>query len=105
MPIYNVLLAAVAPKELYYFTNDEKGEKKKMGSHSNDGLESFVKIPTIKFTKLFINGEFVDSISGFQHTLSHLIFLDFSDSIFTLAFHWFTTFSPTSLFFLEKKSK
>ena len=31
MPIYNVLLAAVAPKELYYFTNDEKGEKKKWG--------------------------------------------------------------------------
>ncbi|KAK9947720.1 hypothetical protein M0R45_003332 [Rubus argutus] len=26
--------------------------------------ESFVKMPTIKFTKLFINGEFVDSISG-----------------------------------------
>ncbi|KAL4653895.1 hypothetical protein ACB092_01G339100 [Castanea dentata] len=36
-----------------------------MGSHgTNDSLESSVKIPTIKFTKLFINGEFVDSISG-----------------------------------------
>ncbi|KAL0013931.1 hypothetical protein SO802_001000 [Lithocarpus litseifolius] len=35
-----------------------------MGSHGNDSLESSVKIPTIKFTKLFINGEFVDSISG-----------------------------------------
>ncbi|KAK7852958.1 aldehyde dehydrogenase family 2 member C4 [Quercus suber] len=35
-----------------------------MGSHSKDSLESFVRIPTIKFTKLFINGEFVDSISG-----------------------------------------
>ncbi|XVF49213.1 hypothetical protein PTKIN_Ptkin03bG0250500 [Pterospermum kingtungense] len=38
-----------------------------MGSHRNgssDQAESFVKIPPIKFTKLFINGEFVDSISG-----------------------------------------
>ncbi|PRQ45481.1 putative aldehyde dehydrogenase (NAD(P)(+)) [Rosa chinensis] len=26
--------------------------------------ESFVKMPTIKFTKLFINGEFIDSVSG-----------------------------------------
>ncbi|KAJ7969627.1 Aldehyde dehydrogenase family 2 member like [Quillaja saponaria] len=32
-----------------------------MGSFSNGDSESFV---TIKFTKLFINGEFVDSISG-----------------------------------------
>ncbi|MED6183071.1 Aldehyde dehydrogenase 2 member C4 [Stylosanthes scabra] len=30
--------------------------------HINNG--SFVKIPKIKFTKLFINGEFVDSVSG-----------------------------------------
>jgi hypothetical protein len=36
----------------------------------NDGLDSFVKIPTIKFTKLFINGEFIDSISGFQFSPS-----------------------------------
>ncbi|KAJ7969628.1 Aldehyde dehydrogenase family 2 member like [Quillaja saponaria] len=35
-----------------------------MASLSNGQPESFVKIPTIKFTKLFINGEFVDSISG-----------------------------------------
>ncbi|KDP33653.1 hypothetical protein JCGZ_07224 [Jatropha curcas] len=35
-----------------------------MGSQENGSLASFVKIPTIKFTKLFINGEFVDSISG-----------------------------------------
>uniref|UniRef100_A0A2N9FXW9 Aldehyde dehydrogenase 1 n=1 Tax=Fagus sylvatica TaxID=28930 RepID=A0A2N9FXW9_FAGSY len=35
-----------------------------MGSHCNDSLESSIKIPTIKFTQLFINGEFVDSISG-----------------------------------------
>ncbi|GLT60746.1 hypothetical protein SLA2020_334990 [Shorea laevis] len=35
-----------------------------MGSHSEDSLVSSFKIPTIKFTKLFINGEFVDSISG-----------------------------------------
>ncbi|XVE54296.1 hypothetical protein DITRI_Ditri03aG0069400 [Diplodiscus trichospermus] len=38
-----------------------------MASHCNgssDRSESFVKIPPIKFTKLFINGEFVDSISG-----------------------------------------
>ncbi|KAJ4846396.1 Aldehyde dehydrogenase 2 member C4 [Turnera subulata] len=32
----------------------------------NDGssADSVSKIPTIKFTKLFINGEFVDAISG-----------------------------------------
>ncbi|XP_024029742.1 aldehyde dehydrogenase family 2 member C4-like isoform X2 [Morus notabilis] len=33
-----------------------------MGSHGTS--ESFVKMATIKFTKLFINGEFVDSVSG-----------------------------------------
>ncbi|RDX89598.1 Aldehyde dehydrogenase family 2 member C4 [Mucuna pruriens] len=27
-------------------------------------IESFLKIPTVKFTKLFINGEFLDSVSG-----------------------------------------
>ncbi|KAI9128716.1 hypothetical protein K1719_000199 [Acacia pycnantha] len=31
---------------------------------SNGEAQSFVEIPTIKFTKLFINGNFVDSISG-----------------------------------------
>ncbi|BAU02846.1 hypothetical protein VIGAN_11243600 [Vigna angularis var. angularis] len=31
-----------------------------MASHS----QSFVQIPAVKFTKLFINGEFIDSISG-----------------------------------------
>ncbi|XP_059433416.1 aldehyde dehydrogenase family 2 member C4-like [Corylus avellana] len=35
-----------------------------MTSHCNGNMDSFVKVPTIKFTKLFINGEFVDSISG-----------------------------------------
>lgn len=39
-----------------------------MGGQSNGSSacseESFVKMPTIKFTKLFINGEFVDSVSG-----------------------------------------
>ncbi|XVE98200.1 hypothetical protein REPUB_Repub03eG0085100 [Reevesia pubescens] len=38
-----------------------------MASHCNGNSnysESFVKIPSIKFTKLFINGNFVDSISG-----------------------------------------
>ncbi|KAJ4846392.1 Aldehyde dehydrogenase 2 member C4 [Turnera subulata] len=36
-----------------------------MATHSNGGsYESSVKIPTIKFNKLFINGEFVDSVSG-----------------------------------------
>ncbi|KAJ9538652.1 hypothetical protein OSB04_031385 [Centaurea solstitialis] len=31
---------------------------------SNGNSKSSCKIPKIKFTKLFINGEFVDSISG-----------------------------------------
>ncbi|KAG7989000.1 hypothetical protein I3843_03G216400 [Carya illinoinensis] len=37
-----------------------------MGSRCDidDSSASFVKNPTIKFTKLFINGEFIDSISG-----------------------------------------
>jgi coniferyl-aldehyde dehydrogenase len=35
-----------------------------MAGYSNGSLDSFVKIPDIKFTKLFINGEFIDSISG-----------------------------------------
>ncbi|CAL5400310.1 unnamed protein product [Camellia sinensis] len=35
-----------------------------MANESNGSSESFVKIPEIKFTKLFINGNFVDSISG-----------------------------------------
>lgn len=38
-----------------------------MANHCNgnsDHSESLLKIPPIKFTKLFINGEFVDSISG-----------------------------------------
>ncbi|KAF5482051.1 hypothetical protein F2P56_002650 [Juglans regia] len=37
-----------------------------MGGHcdTDDSPASFVKNPTIKFTKLFINGEFIDSISG-----------------------------------------
>ncbi|KAG9152950.1 hypothetical protein Leryth_012561 [Lithospermum erythrorhizon] len=35
-----------------------------VGERNNGNSESYVKIPTIKFTKLFINGEFVDSLSG-----------------------------------------
>lgn len=35
-----------------------------MAEHCNGNSESFVHIPKIKFTKLFINGEFVDSVSG-----------------------------------------
>ncbi|KAG9152951.1 hypothetical protein Leryth_012561, partial [Lithospermum erythrorhizon] len=34
-----------------------------VGERNNGNSESYVKIPTIKFTKLFINGEFVDSLS------------------------------------------
>ncbi|GLU09847.1 hypothetical protein SLE2022_266860 [Rubroshorea leprosula] len=35
-----------------------------MASHRNGSSDTFVMIPEIKFTKLFINGEFVDSVSG-----------------------------------------
>ncbi|XP_073307395.1 aldehyde dehydrogenase 1-like [Primulina huaijiensis] len=35
-----------------------------MPVQSNQIMESHVKIPEIKFTKLFINGEFVDALSG-----------------------------------------
>ncbi|CAK9150886.1 unnamed protein product [Ilex paraguariensis] len=35
-----------------------------MAVQNNGSSKSFVKIPEIKFTKLFINGEFVDSIAG-----------------------------------------
>ncbi|PON94535.1 Succinylglutamate-semialdehyde dehydrogenase [Trema orientale] len=34
-----------------------------MGSQS-DSSGTSMKMPTIKFTKLFVNGEFVDSVSG-----------------------------------------
>ncbi|XP_027359183.1 aldehyde dehydrogenase family 2 member C4-like [Abrus precatorius] len=33
-------------------------------NNGNSHIDPFVKIPTLKFTKLFINGEFVDSVSG-----------------------------------------
>lgn len=33
-------------------------------NHCNGNSDSHIKIPKIKFTKLFINGQFVDSISG-----------------------------------------
>ncbi|KDO54189.1 hypothetical protein CISIN_1g0107351mg, partial [Citrus sinensis] len=33
------------------------------GSLSNGSCKSLFKMPEIKFTKLFINGEFVDSVS------------------------------------------
>uniref|UniRef100_A0A2P2ILK7 aldehyde dehydrogenase (NAD(+)) n=1 Tax=Rhizophora mucronata TaxID=61149 RepID=A0A2P2ILK7_RHIMU len=35
-----------------------------MASQSNGSSDCFNKLPEIKFTKLFINGEFVDSVSG-----------------------------------------
>lgn len=35
-----------------------------MANHCNGKLDYSMKLPTIKFTKLFINGEFVDSVSG-----------------------------------------
>ena len=33
-----------------------------MGDEGNEGLK--VTVPEITFTKLFINGEFVDAVSG-----------------------------------------
>lgn len=33
-------------------------------SNGNGSLDSHAKVPQIKFTKIFINGEFVDSVSG-----------------------------------------
>ncbi|KAK6941535.1 Aldehyde dehydrogenase domain [Dillenia turbinata] len=44
----------------------EREREREMASHTNGDSESeaLSKIPKIKFTKLFINGEFVDSISG-----------------------------------------
>ncbi|XP_058206764.1 aldehyde dehydrogenase family 2 member C4-like isoform X2 [Rhododendron vialii] len=35
-----------------------------MGAETKGNLDYLTKIPEIKFTKLFINGEFVDSVSG-----------------------------------------
>ncbi|KAK9208442.1 hypothetical protein WN944_000797 [Citrus x changshan-huyou] len=39
-----------------------------MAGLSNNGSSelSFFKMPEIKFTKLFINGEFVDAVSGLK---------------------------------------
>lgn len=36
-----------------------------MAAISNGSAKKHVKVPEIKFTKLFINGQFVDSVSGF----------------------------------------
>ncbi|KAK2978250.1 hypothetical protein RJ640_024283 [Escallonia rubra] len=38
--------------------------EREMAVKSNGSSEPFMKVPSIKFTKLFIDGEFVDSISG-----------------------------------------
>ncbi|XP_031488766.1 aldehyde dehydrogenase family 2 member C4-like [Nymphaea colorata] len=35
-----------------------------MGSQGSDGCSAKVKLPEIKFTKLFIHGQFVDAVSG-----------------------------------------
>ncbi|GLT98513.1 hypothetical protein SLE2022_160150 [Rubroshorea leprosula] len=35
-----------------------------MAAHGNGSSDFFAKMPEIKFTKLFINGQFVDSVSG-----------------------------------------
>ncbi|KAF5482050.1 hypothetical protein F2P56_002649 [Juglans regia] len=42
----------------------DRERRREMETPSNGSSDSFVKMPTIKFTKLFINGEFVDSVSG-----------------------------------------
>lgn len=39
-------------------------KEEEMGSISNGSSDDFVKMPEVKFTQLFINGEFVDSVSG-----------------------------------------
>jgi len=46
----------------------EKRKKEIMAGESNGSLapSSTIKIPEIKFTKLFINGEFIDAVSGFS---------------------------------------
>ena len=58
-----------------------------MGSdYSGSNGSTLEKMPTIKFTKLFVNGEFVDSVSGFSNPLSlslslyHLFYLIVSPS-------------------------
>jgi coniferyl-aldehyde dehydrogenase len=35
-----------------------------MAENGNGSFKQGFKIPEIKYTKLFINGEFVDSVSG-----------------------------------------
>jgi hypothetical protein len=75
---------ALLQKRVLEKEKEKEKEEDKMGSE----LDSFVKIPTIKFTKLFINGDFVDSISGFLFSTSlsalftsHMnVRLDFSDN-------------------------
>ncbi|KAH9762160.1 Aldedh domain-containing protein [Citrus sinensis] len=46
--------------------HSERQKKREMAGLSNNGSseQSFFKMPEIKFTKLFINGEFVDAVSG-----------------------------------------
>ncbi|KAB5514273.1 hypothetical protein DKX38_028179 [Salix brachista] len=42
----------------------EREREREMADHISGNSDSPVKLPTIKFTRLFINGEFVDSVSG-----------------------------------------
>ena len=58
---------------LYRLREREIEREREMTIQCNDNSDSFVKMPTIKFTKLFINGNFVDSISGFDLSLSLLL--------------------------------
>jgi hypothetical protein len=45
------------------------------GSCSSNGDGKAAAVPEIKYTKLFINGEFVDAVSGMQpHVGEHIYF-------------------------------
>nr|GME06703.1 aldehyde dehydrogenase family 2 member C4-like [Ipomoea batatas] len=57
------LQVAIAQKNTFSERNRER-EREMAPAQSNGDAEHHVKIPKIKFTKLFINGDFVDSVSA-----------------------------------------
>lgn len=54
-----------------------------MAGLTNGSSHFHINIPTIKFTKLFINGEFLDSVSGAFHPFFHSQEHEFPAALFS----------------------
>jgi len=95
----SVLLLRIEEHKQTWGRKREIGETEMGSTHCDDSLDFSVKIPAIKFTKLFINGEFVDSISGFQLSTSCLLPLLFRLAVYDLRYKtiycWFLRYIYT----------